>query len=67
MNPYISPDLDMFACCDAGTHFTNTNFFHLGNLADNSIDELFLKSETNSLYNHIRNMGITTLASLKNQ
>ena len=63
MNPYISPDLDMFACCDAGSHFTNTNFFHLGNLANDSIDELFEKCETNSLYNHIRNMGITTLAS----
>ncbi len=63
MNPYLSPDLDMYACCDAGSHFTNTNFFHLGNLKTDSIEELFLKSETNSLYNHIRNMGITTLAS----
>ncbi len=63
MNPYISPDLDMYACCDAGSHFTNTNFFHLGNLKNESIDDLFRKSETNSLYNHIRNLGITTLAS----
>lgn len=63
MNPYISPDLDMYACCDAGSHFTNTNFFYLGNLKNNSIADLFLKNETKSLYNHIRNMGITTLAS----
>lgn len=63
MNPYISPELDMYACCDAGSHFTNTNFFYLGNLNNNSVEELFLKSESNSLYNHIRNMGITTLAS----
>jgi len=63
MNPYISPELDMYACCDAGIHFTNTDFFHLGNLKNNTIDELFLKSETSSLYNHIRNMGITSLAS----
>lgn len=63
MNPYLSPGLDMFACCDAGSHFTKTNFFHLGNLKDNSIDELFRKSETNSLYNHIRNLGISAIAS----
>lgn len=63
MNPYISPDLEMYACCDAGSQFTHTNFFYLGNLNTRSVDELFLKSETNSLYNHIRNMGISTLAS----
>ncbi len=63
MNPYLAPDLDMFACCDAGSHFTNTNFFHLGNVKDSSIDKLFSKSETNSLYNHIRNLGISAIAS----
>ncbi|MBU1453833.1 MAG: radical SAM protein, partial [Proteobacteria bacterium] len=51
------------ACCDAGSHFTNTNFFHLGNLKDSSIEQLLQKSETNRLYNHIRNMGITAMAS----
>lgn len=63
MNPYLAPNLDMYACCDAGSHFNRTNFFHLGNLRENSIQELFEKSETNSLYNHIRNMGISGIAS----
>jgi len=63
MNPYLAPNLDMYACCDAGSHFTNTNFFYLGNLKNCSIDQLFKKGETNSLYNHIRTMGISTIAS----
>ncbi len=63
MNPYITPELDMYACCDAGSHFLETNFFYLGNINDNSIEELFAKTETNSLYNLIRTMGITTIAS----
>lgn len=63
MNPYLSPKLDMYACCDAGSHFTKTNFFHLGNAEDKSIEELFTASETNSLYNHIRTMGISAIAS----
>ena len=63
MNPYLAPNLDMYACCDAGSHFNRTNFFHLGNLQESSMDELFVKSETNNLYNHIRNMGISAIAS----
>ncbi len=63
MNPYIAPNLDMYACCDAGSHFTKTNFFHLGNLQDTAARELFRKSETNVLYNHIRTLGITAIAS----
>lgn len=63
MNPYLAPDLTMYACCDAGSHFNNTNFFLLGNLKDHSIDQLFTKSETNTLYNYIRSMGITNIAS----
>lgn len=39
MNPYLGPDLNMYACCDAGSHFTTTNFFLLGNLANNTIDQ----------------------------
>jgi len=63
MNPYLAPNLDVYACCDAGSHFTETNFFHLGNLQDSSIEQLLSKSETNRLYNHIRTMGITDIAS----
>lgn len=63
MNPYLAPSLDLYACCDAGSHFTNTNFFHLGNLKDGTLEQLLQKSETNTLYNHIRTMGITAIAS----
>ena len=63
MNPYLAPSLDMYACCDAGSHFTNTNFFLLGNLRDSTIAQLLKKSETNRLYNHIRTRGITDIAS----
>jgi len=63
MNSYLSPELDMFACCDAGTHFTKTGFFFLGNLKDYSIDELFQKKEDNTLYSLISTMGLTNIAS----
>jgi organic radical activating enzyme len=63
MNPYLTPDLDMNACCDAGSHFLETNFFHLGNLNHNTIEQLFTKTETNRLYKCIRTMGITNIAS----
>ncbi len=63
MNPYLAPDLTMYACCDAGSHFSSTNFFRLGSLNDWSIDQLLTKSENNSLYNCIRTMGITPIAS----
>jgi hypothetical protein len=63
MNPYLTPDLDMYACCDAGSHFPGTNFFYLGNLNDNTLERLFTKSETDRLHNLIRTMGITNIAS----
>ena len=63
MNPYLAPDLTMYACCDAGSHFSTTNFFKLGSLNDWSVDQLLTKSETNILYNCIRTMGITPIAS----
>jgi hypothetical protein len=63
MNPYLTPDLDMYACCDAGSHFPETNFFYLGNLSDNTLEELFTKSETDRLHTLIRTMGITNIAS----
>ena len=63
MNPYLAPDLNMYACCDAGSHFNTTNFFLLGNLEDHSVETLFEKSENNPLFNCIRSMGITNIAS----
>ena len=63
MNPYLTPNLDMYACCDAGSHFPETNFFSLGNLNDNTMEQLFTKTETDRLYNLIRTMGITNIAS----
>jgi MoaA/NifB/PqqE/SkfB family radical SAM enzyme len=63
MNPYLTPDLDMYACCDAGSYFPETNFFYLGSLKDNTVEQLFVKSETDRLYNLIRTMGITNIAS----
>ncbi len=63
MNPYLSPELDMFACCDAGHRFVDSNFFFLGNLKDHPVEELFRKSENNPLYNLIRSMGLTDIAS----
>jgi len=63
MNPYLAPDLEMYACCDAGSHFPATNFFYLGNLAEHGVEQLFSKSETDRLYNLIRNLGITNIAS----
>ncbi len=63
MNPYLAPDLSMYACCDAGSHFDGTNFFLLGNLQDHSIEDLFSKSEKHPLYNCIRSLGITAIAS----
>jgi organic radical activating enzyme len=63
MNPYLTPDLDMYACCDAGSHFSGTNFFYLGNMTDNTMEQLFTKTETDRLYSFIRTMGITNIAS----
>jgi hypothetical protein len=63
MNPYLTPDLEMVACCDAGNHFSETGFFHLGSLGTHSVTDLFEKSETHRLYNVIRNLGVTAIAS----
>ena len=63
MNPYLSPDLTMYACCDAGSHFNTTHFFNLGNLSTYTVEDLLLKSENHQLYNCIRSMGITGIAS----
>ncbi len=63
MNPYLAPDFTMYACCDAGSHFTATNIFRLGNLNQYSAEQLFTKSENCQLYNCIRSAGITAIAS----
>lgn len=63
MNSYLSPELDMFACCDGAGRFKETDFLYLGNLKDSSIDELFRKKEGNRLYYLIRTMGLTNIAS----
>ena len=63
MNPYLSPELDMYACCDAANRFSKTDFLYLGNLRNNSIDTLFRKGETHILYHLIRTMGLTNMAS----
>lgn len=63
MNPYLSPDLDMYACCDAGSRFLHTNIFYLGNLGDTTAEQLFIKSETDPLFRLIRTMGLTDIAS----
>ncbi|MFW2369121.1 MAG: radical SAM protein, partial [Desulforhopalus sp.] len=41
----------------------DTNFFRLGNLNHNSVGQLFTKSENCQLYNCIRAIGITAIAS----
>ncbi len=63
MNLYLSPELDMFACCDAAHRFSETDFLYLGNLCSDSIDALFRKSETHALYHLIRTMGLSNIAS----
>lgn len=63
MNPYLSPDLEMYGCCDAGSNFRETNFFYLGNLNDHTLEQLLARSETDRLYNLIRTMGVTNIAS----
>ena len=63
MNCYLAPDFNMYACCDAGSHFTLTNVFHLGNLQKDSAKDLFAKTDTNPLFHCIRNLGLSAIAS----
>jgi organic radical activating enzyme len=63
LNPYLSPGLDLFACCDAGSSFKKTNFFFLGNLDQHPLETLFQKYETNKLYGLIRCAGLSRIAS----
>ena len=63
MNPYLSPELDFYACCDAGSRFDNTDLFLLGNARDTSLEDLFRKFENHLFLNLIRHMGLTDIAS----
>jgi len=63
MNPYVSPQLDMYACCDAGDRFDKTGFLYLGNLNDHSVESLFQKYEGNGLYRAVKTLGLTPMAS----
>ncbi len=63
MNPYLSPELDMIACCDAGNRFTKTDFLYLGNLKRDSIENLFQRYENNHLYYLVKTVGLSNLAS----
>lgn len=63
MNLYLAPDFNLYACCDAGNHFTNTDAFLLGNVQTNSVAELFAQNDQNPLLNCIRNIGLSTIAS----
>ena len=63
MNPYLTPELDMFACCDGADRFSNTDFLYLGSLHTDTVDALFRKRETHLLYHFIQTMGLTNIAS----
>jgi len=63
MNCYLAPDFNMYACCDAGSQFTTTNAFYLGNMQNESPESLFEKYDKNPLFQCIRHMGLSTIAS----
>lgn len=46
-----------------GEPFPGNQLFYLGSLKDQTIEQLFTKTETDRLYNLIRTMGITNIAS----
>lgn len=63
MNPYLSPQLDIYACCDAGDRFDRTGFLYLGNLDDHSVESLFQAYEKNRLFHAVKTAGLTPMAS----
>jgi len=63
MNPLLTPELDMYACCDAGSCFDKTDFFFLGNLKNYTINELFEKYEQHPLFGLIKTIGLSNIAS----
>ena len=63
MNCYLDPGFNMYACCDAGSHFSNTNAFLLGNLQRDGAKVLFAQYDNNQLFHCIRLLGLSTIAS----
>ncbi|MCP4715721.1 MAG: radical SAM protein, partial [Deltaproteobacteria bacterium] len=63
LSPYITPELDFYACCDAGTHFHKTGFFHVGSRTKHSMADLYTKLEEHPLYRLIEQTGLSALAS----
>lgn len=63
MNPYLTPDLKLYGCCDAGMYFDNTNFFYLGSIEQHSVSDLFTYFEQHPFYSLIRQAGLSQLAS----
>jgi len=63
MNPYLTPEMHMFACCDGADRFKTTDFLYLGHTRTDSVEALFRKKETHPLYRLIRRMGLTNMAS----
>ncbi|MBW1861678.1 MAG: radical SAM protein [Deltaproteobacteria bacterium] len=63
MNAYVSPNQDMYSCCDAANHFSETGFLYLGNMEQEPVSELFQKKEEHPIYQLIRTMGLTPMAS----
>ncbi len=63
MNPILTPELDMYACCDAQNRFAETNFFFIGNVKNYTINELFDKYEQDSLFQLIKTVGLSKIAT----
>jgi len=63
MNPILTPELDMYACCDAQDQFSETDFFFLGNLQNFSSNELFERYEQNPFFNLIKTVGLSKIAT----
>ena len=63
MNCYLAPDFNLYACCDAGSQFTKTKVFYLGNLCRESTESLFSDYDHNPLFQCIRHIGLSTIAS----
>lgn len=63
LSPYISPKLEMYACCAGGMHFNNTEFFKVGSLEKVKLKNLYRKMEMNRLYQAIEYVGLSPMAT----